>query len=128
MRESSLESLLLLAALYVMHEKHAKARTLLEGLRELAPQEERVLRPLCHVLAVQKEYAQALEAAQELLGLVGKTLSGTELACLLRLKASALWGLGRVEEARAALEQGNAALAGPMPENTEVPKRRGLFR
>jgi tetratricopeptide (TPR) repeat protein len=116
MRESSLETLLLLATLFVIHEKHAKALTLLEGLFELAPRDERVLRLLCHSLVRQKLFERALEMLRDLSALAGNGMSGRDRACALRLRAAALWGLNRGEEARALLEQSIAAIADGMPE------------
>lgn len=112
MRDSSLEALLLLASLFVVHAKLPKALTLLEGLRDLAPEDERVLRPLSHVLIEQKHYGRALDIIQELLSLPGEKMSAEDTACALRLKASALWNLDRREEARALLEQISAGPAG----------------
>ncbi len=129
MRESSLESLLLLATLFVVHEKHAKALALLEGLRELAPRDERVLRLLCHSLVMEKRYERALELIQELPFAAKGGPQNLDLACALRLKASALWGLGRNQEARAALEQSIAAVSGgAADEEPPAAKRFSLFR
>ena len=129
MRESSLETLLLLATLFVIHEKHAKALTLLEGLFELAPRDERVLRLLCHSLVAQKHFERALEMTRELSALAGSGMSGQDKVCALRLRAAALWGLNRGEEARAVLEQSIAAAAGGMPEEeASAQSRFRLFR
>ena len=129
MRESSLEALLLLATLFVIHEKHGKALTLLEGLYELTPRDERVLRLLCHSLVAQRHFERALERIRELLVLTENTMSGQDTACVLRLQASALRGLNRNEEARAFLEQSIATAPGGMREE-EAPAepRFRLFR
>ena len=129
MRESSLEALLLLATLFVIHEKHGKALTLLEGLYELAPRDERVLRLLCHSLVVRRRFEQALERIRELLALAENMMSGRDKACALRLYASALQGLNRGEEARTFLEQSIAAASGGTRE-AEAPAepRFRLFR
>ena len=129
MRESSLETLLLLATLFVIHEKHAKALALLEGLFELAPQDERVLRLLCHSLVAQKSFQRALELTGELSALAGNAMSGQDRACTLRLKAAALWGLNRGEEARAVLEQSIAASSAGIQEDESASQPRlRLFR
>ena len=131
MRESSLESLLLLATLFVVHEKHAKAVTLLEGLYDVAPEDERVLRLLGHSLIMEGRHERALEIIRKLLAVSGAAMSGSDMACALRLKASALWRLNRAEEARATLEQSIAHLAQsparPEPVKGAAPARRGLF-
>ena len=125
MRESSVESLLLLATLFVIHEKHAKALTLLEGLYDLNPKDERVLRLLVHSLVMEGQYERSLAMVQELLAAAGGTLHGEDMACALRLKASALWNLGRREESRATLDQSIACLpsAARAEEPAKAPKR-----
>ena len=129
MRESSLEALLLLATLFVVHEKHGKALTLLEGLFELAPRDERVLRLLCHSLVAQRRFERALERIRELLALAGSDMSGQDKACALRLQASALWGLNKGEEARAVLEQSiEAASSGMREEKAPTEPSFRLFR
>jgi Flp pilus assembly protein TadD len=115
MRASSLEALLLLARLYVMHEKHGKARVLLEGLFDLEPEDERVLRLLAYALLKAGEYEQSLGKLRVIDELRKNELSeytqdAEDTACLLRLKAAALWGLQRKEEARTALEQSIACM------------------
>jgi Flp pilus assembly protein TadD len=104
MRESSLESLLLLATLFVIHEKHGKAATVLEGLYAVAPRDERVLRLLCHSFVMENRNEEALEVLRELFTCAGGRMTAEETACALRLKASALWRLGRREESRAVIE------------------------
>lgn len=108
MREPSSEALLLLACLYEAHDKPEKALTLLLALREILPGERRVLRPLCHALLRTEQYAEALETADSLLALENNAPSGPyareDMACVLRLRAQALWGLNRHEEARPLLE------------------------
>ncbi len=113
MRETSAEALLLLAYLQAANGKHAKAASLLRGLASLLPDDARVLRPLAHTCLLDGRHAEALEAADALLRLGGEGLAGDELACTLRLKAAALWGLGRKEEARDRLEESIRAVAGP---------------
>lgn len=128
MRESSLESLLLLATLFVIHEKHAKALILLEGLHDVAPRDERVLRLLAHSLVMEGRHEQALKTIQELLTASGGKLRGEDMACALRLKASALWNLGRKEESRAILEQSVAYLPASSVETAiEKPAKRASF-
>jgi hypothetical protein len=111
MRESSLEAMLLLAGLYAMHSKHGKARILLEGLRELIPDDGRVLRLLAHSLLMTGEYGQSLDALAALEAHPEMRERNEGRACLLRLRASALWGLQRTEEARTALEESAACLS-----------------
>ncbi len=119
MRESSAEALLLLAYLHAAHGKHAKAVSLLRGLAALLPDDARVLRPLAHACLLAGRPGDALEAADALLRLGGDTLAGDALACTLRLKAAALWELGRKEEARARLEESiRAAGAGETGEHS----------
>lgn len=122
MRESSLESLLLLATLFVIHEKHARALTLLEGLYDLAPRDERILRLLAHALLAEKHHERALEILRELTGVAGEHMTHSDTACVLRLKAAALWNLGRRDEARAVLD---ASIAPPeAPANKKKAARR----
>ncbi len=117
MKESSLESLLLLSTLFVLHEKTAKALTLLEGLYELAPQDPRILRLLVHVLIAEKHFEQGLEKIRELFDVSRNTMSSEDTLCTLRLQASALWNLNRHEEARAILEQSLMYLPKTYPTN-----------
>jgi uncharacterized protein HemY len=105
MRESSLEALLLMASLYVMHEKHAKARVLLDGLYDLAPEDVRILRLLAYSLIMEGEYERGLAVLRELENLTEPLGQHAENTCFLRLEASALWGMNRTEEARTILER-----------------------
>lgn len=128
MRESSLEALLLLATLFVIHDKHAKALVLLEGLYDVAPSDERILRLLAHSLLSEKQYDRALDVVRELMSVSGSALSGEDTACALRLKASALWNLGRIEEARAALEQSITYISTPAKDAGKEPiAKQNLF-
>lgn len=122
MRESSLESLLLLATLFVLHEKHAKALVLLEGLYDVAPEDERVLRLLAHSLVMEGAHERALGVIQDLLAVPGGSMRGEDMACALRLKASALWNMGRREESRATLDQSVTYLRGAPGKEESVPK------
>ncbi len=104
MRETSVEALLLMAALYAGHDKHKKAVTLLMALHELAPDDERVLPPLCHSLVQLKEFAKTQEFMPTLLA-QSREGSLQNRICALRLHAAVLWGLERKSEAKAVLEQ-----------------------
>lgn len=104
MRTNSLEALLLLATFFVTHEKFDKALTLLKALREISPEDHRVLRILCYCLVMEKCHAEALDVI-ETLAAANDAPDGEDLLCLLRLKASSLWGLGDENGARAVLEQ-----------------------
>jgi hypothetical protein len=115
MRESSLEAMLLLAGLYAAHGKHGKARILLEGLREVAPDDPRVARLLVHALVMEGAFEQSLEVVSSLQSEAASepgSDSDPDQACLLRLRASALWGLDRAQEAREALEKSTRYLKG----------------
>ncbi|MDL2216696.1 hypothetical protein LJB81_03050 [Desulfovibrio sp. OttesenSCG-928-M14] len=124
MRDSSLEVLLLLATLFVAHGRYAKALTLLEGLREIRDSDERILRPLCYCLVMEKHYPEALETIQALYAF-RSSLSEEDRLCLLRLKALALWGQGQADQARTVLEQSmalgaknqTAEMAGPVKQS-----------
>lgn len=126
MREAPAEALLLLAYLLTAQGKHAKAVTILNGLAELLPGDDRVLRPLAHACLLDGRHAQALEVSEALLRPGGADLHGEALACALRLKAEALWGLGRRDEARNLLEESirvNGADVEPGPDSRPVPAR-----
>jgi hypothetical protein len=116
MQESSLEAILLLASLYTMQSKHNKARILLEGLSELMADDGRVLRLLAHSLLMAGEYGKSLEVLTALEAKPELRENNEARACLLRLQASALWGLQRPQEAKAALEESAACL----PKNKET--------
>lgn len=105
MREASAEALLLLAYLYTAHHRHAKAFILLRGLAELRPDDPRVLRPLAYACLREQRHAEALDLCERLLGPAGGPPVGETLACTLRLKAAALWGMGNQAEARRLLEE-----------------------
>lgn len=122
MRDSSLEVLLLLATLFVTHGRYAKALTLLEGLREIRDNDERILRPLCYCLVMEKRYPEALEAIQALYAF-RSVLSEQDRLCLLRLKALALWGQGHEDQARTVLEQSMALMAQSRDAETAEPEK-----
>lgn len=122
MRDSSLEVLLLLATLFVTHGRHAKALTLLEGLREIRDNDERILRPLCYCLVMEKRYPEALEAIQALYAF-RNSLTGQDRLCLLRLKALALWGQGQEDQARTVLEQSMALMAQSRDAEADRPEK-----
>ena len=109
MQSCSYEALLLLASLFSLHGKSAKASALLEGLHELRPEDTRATRLLCHSLLEGANCERALALIQELLDSPGEPLNSDDRACALRMRASALLRLGRPEEARAVLEESMAA-------------------
>jgi len=103
MRQSSADSLLLLAYLFVEHKKFDKALTLLLGLNEIFPDDERILRPLGYTLLMEKRHQEAQGIFSQLLRLYS-TRKNEDYACVLRLQAEAFWGMGKKKEASAALE------------------------
>jgi Flp pilus assembly protein TadD len=122
MQGGSYEALLLLASLFSLHGKSAKALALLEGLHELKPEDTRATRLLCHSLLEEENCERALALIHELLRSSGESLNSCDRACVLRMRASALQRLGRLEEARAALEE---TLAAPAPSQQKRSKHAG---
>jgi protein involved in temperature-dependent protein secretion len=118
MQGGSYEALLLLASLFSLHGKSAKAAALLEGLHELRPEDTRATRLLCHSLLEGENCERVLALIHELLDSSEEPLSGSDRACVLRMRAAALLRLGRPEEARAALEETPADLASSQQERS----------
>lgn len=103
--ESEAEALLLLAHLYLSHARPEKAAVLLEALMDLDPAEpEAILRPLCAALLLSGRPAEALDAGEALERLLRPGPDADRL-CAARLRAEALWSLGRPEDARRLLKQ-----------------------
>jgi Flp pilus assembly protein TadD len=111
MQTGPFEALLLLATLFSLHGKSAKAAALLEGLHELRPEDTRVARLLCLSLLEEGLSERALSLLEILLGPNALPRHSSDRVCALRLRASALLKLGRPDEARTALDESAVELA-----------------
>ncbi len=100
MTDRSDEFLLLLAQLYLQHEKWDAALVLLKALRVLQPESLDVAASLALASLQLGNFEASLREADRLLA--RETQSGRAVAVRL-IRSRALWGLGREHEARQAL-------------------------
>ena len=103
MKEGNKEAVLLLAQLYIVHDKEEKATVLLEGLQELFPRDEYVARALAWLYYLAGKYKQSLEQIE----LWMRTESDPDpvlarIAALIR--SSVLKKMGNTEDAKSAME------------------------
>ena len=96
------DAMLLLADVYLEQGQHDKARVLLDGLAVLWPADAGVLKALAFACLQGSHFDEALAAADGYLRL-GSLNPLT--APILLIRGRALWGLGRVDEARAGLQR-----------------------
>ena len=97
MRSEHKDILSALAFFFLEHDQPDKALTLLEALRTVFPEDPSIAKSVSYAYLQVGRPQDALDAA-------GPTSAGQDGACHL-LRGKALWGLGRVAEARACLDQ-----------------------
>lgn len=103
MDNGSKESIQLLAHLFIQHGKPEKARTLLEGLQELFPEDEFNARALASLYHSKGLYQEALGQIRLWERLANEpSAEHTRVALLIR--AGALKELGETDKAQAAIE------------------------
>ena len=103
MRSEHKDILSALAFFFLEHDQPDKALTLLEALRTVFPEDPSIAKSVSYAYLQVGRPQDALDAA-------GPTSAGQDGACHL-LRGKALWGLGRVAEARACLDQYLATLS-----------------
>lgn len=97
MRSEHKDILSALGFFFLEHDQPDKALTLLEALRTVFPEDPSIAKSVSYAYLQVGRPQDALDAA-------GPTSAGQDGACHL-LRGKALWGLGRVAEARACLDQ-----------------------
>lgn len=101
-REEQTEGLRVLADVYLDQGQTDKARTLLEALRVLAPQNVGVIRALSYAHLLAGRYEEALATTDALLRL---DAAMPDNAPALLIRGKALWALGQATEARDSLRR-----------------------
>ena len=96
------DAMLLLADVYLEQGQYDKARTLLDALALLWPDDSGVLKALAFACLQGGRFDEALAAADGYLRLGPAT---RVTAPILLIRGRALWGLGRVDEARDGLQR-----------------------
>jgi tetratricopeptide (TPR) repeat protein len=95
--------MVLLGHVYLETEKYEKARKIFQGMAELYPEDNYSSKALAYLLIKLHKYEEAIQHAEKYVN--SDSLSDEEMVNGMFLKAHALWGAGRLEECKAAVDK-----------------------